>query len=81
MDYDRELALNLRLRGYSESEVADALRELHAYAKKSGTDIAETFGTPSEHAASFPVKGVRKRSRLGMVFAVLRAGRKPPRVD
>ena len=54
--YERELVLLLRMRGQTEQEIASAITELRGYAKKSGKQIEDEFGSPAEFASQFPVR-------------------------
>lgn len=54
--YERELVLLLRMRGQTETEIASAITELRGYAKKTGKEIEEEFGSPAEFASQFPVR-------------------------
>lgn len=50
MSYEQELTFELRLRGRSDCEIADVLRELSSH----GADdekLREEFGSPAEYAA------------------------------
>jgi len=72
--YERELVLHLRMRGQTESEIAQSLGELRAYAKKTGKPVEQEFGTPAEFASQFPIrnsptsKGGALRRMLGAAF-------------
>ncbi|TDL46127.1 hypothetical protein [Microbacterium oleivorans] len=52
MSYEQELTFQLRLRGRSEDEIAETIRELRAH----GVDAAalrDEFGSPAEYADGF----------------------------
>jgi hypothetical protein len=72
--YERELVILLRMRGVPETEIAQAITETRAYAKKSGQPIEDAFGTPAEFASQFPVrnspttKGGALRRLFGAAF-------------
>lgn len=61
MSYEQELTFELRLRGRSDREIADVLRELCSH----GADdekLREEFGSPAEYAAEYEP---RKRKTTG----------------
>ncbi|WP_457973958.1 hypothetical protein [Arthrobacter sp. D1-17] len=62
MNYERNLTFNLRIRGLSESEIAEVLGEVRAHQAAAGTSAAAEFGTADEYAKQFPKK---KRRTLG----------------
>lgn len=61
MSYEQDLTFQLRMRGLSEDDITDILREL---AQHGADDVAlrEEFGTPEEYASGF---GTRKRKTVG----------------
>jgi uncharacterized membrane-anchored protein len=61
VSYEQELTFELRMRGRSETEIADILRELRG---RGSDDVAlrEEFGPPGEYAAEFES---RKRKTIG----------------
>jgi uncharacterized membrane protein len=62
MSYERNLTFNLRIRGLSESEIAEVLDDVRAHQVAAGTSAAAEFGTADEYAKQFPKK---KRRTLG----------------
>lgn len=62
MSYERRLTFNLRVRGLSESEIAEALEEVRAHEAATGTPAEAEFGTAEEYSKQFPKK---KRRTLG----------------
>lgn len=62
MSYERNLTFNLRIRGLSESEIAEVLGEVRAHQAAAGTSAVAEFGTAEEYAKQFPKK---KRRTLG----------------
>jgi hypothetical protein len=62
MNYERNLTFNLRIRGLSESEIAEVLGDVRAHQAAAGTSAAAEFGTPDEYAKQFPKQ---KRRTLG----------------
>ena len=61
MSYEQELTFQLRLRGRSENEIAETIRELHAHGIDAAGLRAE-FGSPAEYADGFEK---RPRKSLG----------------
>lgn len=62
MSYERRLTFNLRVRGLSESEIAEALDEVRSHEAVTGTAAEVEFGTAEEYAKQFPKQ---KRRTLG----------------
>lgn len=62
MSYERRLTFNLRVRGLSEPEIAEALDEVRAHEAATGTPAEAEFGTAEEYAKQFPKN---KRRTLG----------------
>lgn len=62
MNYERNLTFLLRIRGLSESEIAEVLGDVRAHQAAAGTSAAAEFGTAEEYAKQFPKK---KRRTLG----------------
>ena len=54
MSYQRHLTFNLRIRGLSEPEIAEALDEVRAHEAATGTPAEAEFGTAEEYAKQFP---------------------------
>ena len=50
MSYERKLTFNLRVRGLSESEIAEALDEVRSHEAATGTPAEAEFGTAEEYA-------------------------------
>ena len=67
MTYEQELTFELRMRGRSESEIAESLREMRAHGGDA-TSFAEEFGAPAEYARGFER---RKRTSLGARVTVV----------
>lgn len=63
MSYERRLTFNLRVRGLSESEIAEALDEVRAHEAATGTAAEVEFGTAEEYANQFPKKKRRTRGQ------------------
>lgn len=63
MSYERKLTFNLRLRGLSEAEIAEALDEVRAHEAAAGTLAEAEFGTAEEYAQQFPKKKRRTRGQ------------------
>lgn len=61
MSYQRHLTFNLRIRGLSEPEIAEALDEVRAHEAATGTPAEAEFGTAEEYAKQFPKKKRRTR--------------------
>lgn len=74
MSYARKLTLNLRLRGLSEAEIAEALDEVRAHEAAAGTPAEAEFGTAEDYAMQFPNKKRRTRGRtittIGAALAI-----------
>ena len=70
MSYQWHLTFNLRIRGLSEPEIAEALDEVRAHEAATGTPAEAEFGTAEEYAKQFPKK---KRRTLGHTITVVGA--------
>ena len=74
MSYERSLTFNLRVRGLSEDEIAEALDEVRAHEAATGTPAQAEFGTAEEYAKQFPNKKRRTRGKtintVGTLLAV-----------
>ncbi len=74
MSYLRNLTFNLRLRGLSEAEIAEALDEVRAHEAAAGTPVEAEFGSAEEYAKQFPKKKRRTRgafiTTVGLVLAI-----------
>jgi hypothetical protein len=70
MSYQRRLTFNLRLRGLSETEIAETLHEVRAHEAATGTAAEAEFGTAEEYAKQFPKK---KRRTLGSTIVIIGA--------
>lgn len=75
MNYERKLAFNLRLRGMSESDIAETLEEVRAHEAATGTPAAAEFGSAEEYAQQFPRTKRRTRGQtvtiVGVILAVI----------
>ncbi|MDP9999592.1 MULTISPECIES: hypothetical protein [Pseudarthrobacter] len=73
MSYERNLTFNLRLRGLSEAEIAEAMAEVRAHADAAGTPAAAEFG-PDEYARQFPKQKRKTRgsaiAKAGLLLAI-----------
>lgn len=63
MSYERKLTFNLRVRGLSESEIAEALDEVRSHEAATGTPAEAEFGTAEEYAKQFPKQKRRTRGK------------------
>lgn len=63
MSYERSLTFNLRVRGLSEVEIAEALNEVRAHEAATGTPPEAEFGTAEEYAKQFPKQKRRTRGK------------------
>jgi hypothetical protein len=70
MSYQRHLTFNLRTRGLSEPEIAEAIKEVRAHEAATGTPAEAEFGTAAEYAKQFPKK---KRRTRGHVITIIGA--------
>jgi uncharacterized membrane protein len=70
MSYQRRLTFNLRMRGLSETEIAETLHEVRAHEAATGTAAEAEFGTAEEYAKQFPKK---KRRTLGRIIVIIGA--------
>ena len=61
MSYERSLTFNLRVRGLSEPEIAEALDEVRSHEAATGTPAEAEFGTAEEYAKQFPKQKRRTR--------------------
>lgn len=68
MNYERNLAFNLRIRGLSESEITDVLDDVRTHQDTTGTPAAAEFGPADEYAKQFPKK---KRRTLGRTITTV----------
>lgn len=64
MNYRRSLTFNLRIRGLSEAEIAETLKEVRAHEAAAGTPAEIEFGKAEEYAKQFPKKKRRTRGTL-----------------
>lgn len=71
MSYERNLTFNLRLRGLSETEIAEALDEVRAHGAAAGTPVEAEFGTAEEYAKQFPKTKRRTRGSLITMVGLL----------
>jgi hypothetical protein len=63
MSYERSLTFNLRVRGLSEVEIAEALDEVRAHEAATGTPPEAEFGTAEKYAKQFPKQKRRTRGK------------------
>lgn len=74
MSYQRHLTFNLRTRGLSEHEIAEAIQEVRAHEAATGSSAEAEFGTAEEYAKQFPKKKRRTRGHaitvIGAALAV-----------
>jgi hypothetical protein len=68
MSYERNLTFNLRLRGLTEPEIAEAIDEVRAHARAAGTHEEAEFGRAEEYAKQFPKK--KRRTRGTIITAI-----------
>ena len=71
MSYERDLAFNLRIRGFSEDEIADTLEEVRAHRAATGSPAEDEFGTAQEYARQFPKKKTRSPGYTVMMIAAV----------
>ncbi|MCU1512180.1 MAG: hypothetical protein JWO34_2020 [Arthrobacter sp.] len=75
MSYARDLTFNLRIRGFSEDEIADTLDEVRAHESAAGTPADDDFGAAQDYAKQFPKKKMRSRGatviKTGVVLAII----------
>jgi uncharacterized membrane protein YeaQ/YmgE (transglycosylase-associated protein family) len=74
MSYERSLTFNLRVRGLSEVEIAEALGEVRAHEAATGAPPQEEFGTAQEYAKQFPKKKRRTRGQTITTISTALAG-------
>jgi hypothetical protein len=74
MSYQRRLTFNLRVRGLSEAEIAEALDEVRAHEAATGTPAEAEFGTAQEYAKQFPKKKRRTRGQTITTISTALAG-------
>lgn len=65
MSYEQELTFHLRLRGRTEDEIGETIRELRAHGVAS-TGLRDEFGSPAEYADGFEK---RPRKNLGSTIS------------
>jgi hypothetical protein len=70
MNYERDLAFNLRIRGISEREIAETLEEVRAHEAATGTPAQDEFGAAQEYAKQFPKGKSRSRGTAVTTVAV-----------
>ncbi len=68
MSYELNLTFNLRMRGLSEPEIAEALDEVRAHEAATGTPAEAEFGTVEEYAKQFPKKKRRTRGQTIVII-------------
>lgn len=74
MSYERSLTFNLRVRGLSEVEIAEALDEVQAHEAATGTAPEAEFGTAEEYAKQFPKQKRRTRGKTITTISTAMAG-------
>ncbi|WP_461173932.1 hypothetical protein M1D93_04225 [Arthrobacter sp. Z1-9] len=74
MSYERSLTFNLRVRGLSEVEIAEALDEVGAHEAATGAPPQEEFGTAEEYAKQFPKQKRRTRGKTITTVSTALAG-------
>jgi sterol desaturase/sphingolipid hydroxylase (fatty acid hydroxylase superfamily) len=74
MSYERSLTFNLRVRGLSEVEIAEALDEVRAHEVTTGAPPHEEFGTAQEYAKQFPKQKRRTRGQTITTISTALAG-------
>lgn len=74
MSYERSLTFNLRVRGLSEVEIAEALDEVRAHEAATGTSAKAEFGTAQEYAKQFPKQKRRTRGQTITTISTALAG-------
>jgi uncharacterized membrane-anchored protein len=73
MKYERDLAFNLRIRGFSEHEIAESLEDVRSHEAATGVPARNEFGTAAEYAKQFPRKSRWSRGKVVGAFATLLA--------
>ena len=75
MSYARDLTFNLRIRGFSEDEIAATLDEVRAHESATGTPPEDDFGNAQDYAKQFPKKKMRSQGatviKIGLVLAII----------
>ena len=71
MSYARDLTFNLRIRGFSEDEIAETLDEVRAHESATGTPAEDDFGTAQEYAKQFPKKKMQSRGATLIMIGVV----------
>jgi hypothetical protein len=73
MSYQQKLTFQLRVRGQSEEEIAEVLREIRSHAPAGDEGYATEFGTPEEYAQRFEKKKRRRPAAVtvGIIVAVI----------
>lgn len=71
MGYERKLTFNLRMRGLSETEIADAVDEVRAHEAATGIPGKAAFGTAEEYAKQFPKRKRRTRGHTIMMIGAV----------
>lgn len=69
MTYEQKLTFQLRLRGQSEAEIAEILREIRAHELEDSETEATVFGAPEVYAENF-----EKRKRRTVGSAIVTGG-------
>jgi len=72
MSYERELTFTLRLRGFTDDQIATALEEARVHVTTARSTMEDEFGTPAEYAAQFPkLRHTSLGRRVMVIFVVL----------
>ena len=75
MSYARDLTFNLRIRGFSEDEIAETLDEVRAHESATWAPAEDDFGAAQEYAKQFPKKKMRSQGatliKIGLVLAIV----------
>lgn len=77
MSYARDLAFNLRIRGFSEHEIAETLDQVRAHESAPGTPAEDDFGAAQDYAKQFPKKKMQSLGatliKIGVVLGIIYA--------
>ena len=75
MSYARDLAFNLRIRGFSEDEIAETLDQVRAHEIATGASADDDFGAAQDYAKQFPKRKMRSLGatviKIGLVLAII----------
>ena len=73
MKYERDLAFNLRIRGFTEREIAESLEDVRSHEAATGVPARIEFGAAAEYAKQFPKKSRWSRGKIVGAVATLLA--------